>query len=86
LRHNWSGKINNLGGDWSQIINGTTYTDTRYQLVAGDGAQIFVRSDGATDEASGNLQGRFKFETGNPQYHWLNKAAGELSVQLHFRL
>jgi hypothetical protein len=78
------GKINNLGGDWAQIINGTTYTDTRYNLVTTDGGQIYVRSEGATDEATGNLPGKFKLETGHSRYQWLNKATGKLTLLFFF--
>jgi hypothetical protein len=49
-------------------------------MMTSDGGQIFVRSEGATDEATGSLPGTFKFETGHPKYQWLNKAIGRPSL------
>jgi len=67
-----SGTIINLGADWA-LIDPTTktfYPDTRYGFVTNDGANIFVRSQGAL--VNDTLHLRFEYTSGNAKYSWLN--------------
>ncbi|ETS74490.1 hypothetical protein PFICI_14356 [Pestalotiopsis fici W106-1] len=72
---NLNGTILNLGADWgwtdthnNQV---TFHPDTRYQLRTSDGANIFIQTEGPK-QADGTIHLREKFETGSPDYYWLN--------------
>ncbi|KAI0478860.1 hypothetical protein GGR56DRAFT_689889 [Xylariaceae sp. FL0804] len=67
-----SGKILDVGGDWGLTDRfGTYHADTRYQLRTDDGADIYIRTAGPA-QADGTLHLRATFDTGSPDYYWLN--------------
>lgn len=67
------GTISNLGADWGLTDNSTGIfsADTRYNLVTDDGANIFIQTSGPA-QPDGHLHLRQIFETGHPNYYWLN--------------
>jgi hypothetical protein len=66
------GTIINLGADWGifSTTTNTFYPDTRYGFLTHDGANIYVRSQGAV--VGTELHLRFEYVSGNPTYSWLN--------------
>ncbi|KAF3762238.1 hypothetical protein M406DRAFT_264650 [Cryphonectria parasitica EP155] len=68
-----SGNISDLGADWGTTDNktGVFSADTRYNLVTNDGANIYVQTSGP-QQPDGHLHLRQIFETGHPDYYWLN--------------
>lgn len=68
-----SGTVSNLGADWGTTDNrtGVFSADTRYNLVTDDGANIFIQTSGPA-QPDGHLHLREVFETGDPDYYWLN--------------
>lgn len=77
------GNVSNLGADWGTTDNKTALfsADTRYNLVTNDGANIFIQT-GGPQQPDGRLHLRQIFETGHPDYYWLNNivAVGILSA------
>ena len=65
--------IPGFGGDWGlgDPLAGNFYIDARYQLQTPDGADILVTANGP-QQPDGVLHTRVKFETGHPDYYWLN--------------
>lgn len=71
-----SGTIMNLGADWGVIdTNDTFFPDTRYSLRTDDGADIYIQTAGPT-QADGRTLLRGIFQTGHPDYLWLNYIVG----------
>ncbi|CAN8101346.1 unnamed protein product [Discula destructiva] len=68
-----SGTLADLGADWGTTDNSTgVFTaDTRYSLTTTDGANIFIQTSGPA-QPDGHLHLRQIFETGHPDYYWLN--------------
>lgn len=68
------GNVSNLGADWGISDNNTGIfsADTRYNLVTDDGANIFIQTSGPK-QPDGHLHLREIFETGHPDYYWLNE-------------
>lgn len=68
-----SGNVSNLGADWGITDNNTGIfsADTRYNLVTDDGANIFIQTSGPK-QTDGHIHLREIFETGSPDYYWLN--------------
>lgn len=68
-----TGTVSNLGADWGIVDNSTGIfsADTRYNLVTDDGANIFIQTSGPA-QPDGHLHLREVFETGHPDYYWLN--------------
>ncbi|RTE79162.1 hypothetical protein BHE90_006338 [Fusarium euwallaceae] len=67
-----SGTINNLGADWGLTDSkGVFFPDTRYNLRTHDGADIFIQTAGPT-QPDGRTLLRGIFQTGHPDYEWLN--------------
>ncbi|KAH7024807.1 uncharacterized protein B0I36DRAFT_274444 [Microdochium trichocladiopsis] len=68
-----SGTIADLGADWGVTDkHGVFHPDTRYHLYAGaEKAGIFVQTAGSA-QPDGRIQLRMVFETGHPDYYWLN--------------
>lgn len=66
------GNISHLGADWlhTDIFN-VSLPDTRYNLRTDDGADIFIRTSGASIE-DGRYVLRGVFQTGHEDYRWLN--------------
>ncbi|KAL5000586.1 hypothetical protein BDV10DRAFT_35916 [Aspergillus recurvatus] len=77
-----AGTILDVGADWGIVDpkTGIFSADTRYNLRTNDGADIFIQTSGP-EAPSGNLHLRMVFETGHPDYYWLNNvvAIGELT-------
>jgi len=73
-----TGTIQNLGADWLLVDNtGSYHPDTRYGFTTDDGALIYVRSQGVVGASTGGqLHLHFFFETGAPQYAYLNNKIG----------
>lgn len=67
------GNVSDLGADWGTTDNSTGVfsADTRYNLVTNDGANIFIQTSGP-QQPDGHLHLRQIFETGHPNYTWLN--------------
>ncbi|KAK5119097.1 hypothetical protein LTR62_000308 [Meristemomyces frigidus] len=72
-----SGHFRDLGADWgtTDIQTGIFSADTRYNLLTDDGANVFLRTSGPTQE-NGDLHLRILFETGDKRYYWLNNVVG----------
>ncbi|KAK6206629.1 hypothetical protein LQW54_007581 [Pestalotiopsis sp. IQ-011] len=72
---NINGTILDLGADWGWIDTHnnqvTFHPDTRYNLRTSDGANIYIQTEGPA-QADGTTHLREKFETGSPDYYWLN--------------
>ncbi|KAK8098011.1 uncharacterized protein PG998_013497 [Apiospora kogelbergensis] len=67
-----NGKVLNLGADWGLTDKfGTFHPDTRYHFQTDDGANIFIRTSGPA-QADGSIHLHVVFETGHPDYYWLN--------------
>ncbi|KAM0429965.1 hypothetical protein ACHAPT_005969 [Fusarium lateritium] len=67
-----SGTINNLGADWGLTDSkGVFFPDTRYNMRTHDGADIFIQTAGPT-QPDGRTLLRGIFQTGHPDYEWLN--------------
>lgn len=68
-----SGNVSDLGADWGVTDNNTGIfsADTRYNLATNDGANIFIQTSGPK-QPDGHLHLRQIFETGHPDYYWLN--------------
>lgn len=69
-----SGIVSDLGADWGITDNNTGIfsADTRYNLVTDDGANIFIQTSGPK-QPDGHIHLRAIFETGHPDYYWLNE-------------
>lgn len=66
------GNISHLGADWLHMDKfGVTLPDTRYNLLTDDGANIYIRTSGASLE-DGRYVLRGVFQTGHEDYRWLN--------------
>lgn len=62
----------NLGADWGfEDLNGSFHPDTRYHMQTHDGANIYIQTAGPT-QSDGRIILRIVFETGYPDYYWLN--------------
>ncbi|GAB1314604.1 Scytalone dehydratase [Madurella fahalii] len=68
-----SGTIPGFGGDWGlgDPTAGNFYVDARYQIQTAEGANIMVEANGP-QQPEGILHTRNRFETGHPDYYWLN--------------
>ncbi|KAK4505504.1 hypothetical protein PRZ48_003467 [Zasmidium cellare] len=78
-----NGKILNLGADWGSTDpqTGIFTADTRYNLQAEDGANLWLRTSGSGVPAGG-LHLRVVIETGDKRWYWLNNVVGEFGVSL----
>ncbi|KAL4989159.1 hypothetical protein BDW68DRAFT_157571 [Aspergillus falconensis] len=79
-----TGTILDVGADWGIVDSktGIFSADTRYNLRTNDGADIFIQTSGPR-APSGNLHLRLLFETGHPNYYWLNNVVGEWRCALY---
>lgn len=67
-----SGTVQDLGADWGVTDpRGVFHPDTRYNIRTEDGVDIYVRTDGPTQEDGRTLL-RGKFEVAEGKYGWLN--------------
>lgn len=67
-----SGTVLNLGADWGVTdTTGVFWPDTRYNLRTDDGADIYIQTEGPT-QPDGRTLLRGVFQTGHPEYTWLN--------------
>lgn len=67
-----SGTVSNLGADWGMTDSkGVFFPDTRYNLRTDDGADIYIQTTGPT-RPDGRTLLRGTFQTGHPDYEWLN--------------
>ncbi|KAK5658067.1 hypothetical protein OQA88_2623 [Cercophora sp. LCS_1] len=71
-----------FGGDWGlgDPTQGNFYVDAKYQLETPDGAHILVEANGP-QQPEGVVHTRNKFETGHPDYYWLNNVVAIGIVQ-----
>ncbi|SPO06224.1 uncharacterized protein DNG_08913 [Cephalotrichum gorgonifer] len=68
------GTVLNLGADWGITdTTGVFSPDTRYSLRTHDGADIYIQTSGPT-QADGRTLLRAIYQTGHPDYLWLNYA------------
>lgn len=67
-----SGTVMNLGADWGLVdTTGVFSPDTRYSLRTDDGADIYIQTSGPA-QPDGRTLLRGTFQTGHPDYKWLN--------------
>lgn len=77
-----SGTVSDLGADWGITdTRGVFFPDTRYNLRTDDGADIYIQTSGPSQD-DGRILLRGTFQTGHPNYLWLNYvvASGVLTV------
>lgn len=68
------GTVSNLGADWAVADSkGVLFADARYNLRTDDGVDILIQLTGAGQPAGGFLV-RSTYQTGHPDYEWLNYA------------
>ena len=62
------------GSDWLVYLpDGLATVDVRIQLRTDDGADLLVRYTGRSDVTAGHITTSVLFETGHPDYAWLNR-------------
>ena len=62
------------GSDWLVYLpDGLATVDVRIQLRTDDGADLLVRYTGRSDVTAGHITTSVLFETGHPDYTWLNR-------------
>ncbi|KAK4447295.1 hypothetical protein QBC34DRAFT_329943 [Podospora aff. communis PSN243] len=69
-----SATVPGVGGDWGlgDPLAGNFKVEARYHLRTADGANIYGQSEGPQQGTLTHT--RIKFETGHPNYQWLNTA------------